>query len=97
MRRLIDLAKGKPRVYINLRSEQAKTDFLKQAEMEGFRIYGKLPTECECDNVMIIQDNFTITRLDTWGAVAPYPCSERVDFEKYIIGKLKYHDVPIHL
>ena len=97
MRKLIDLVKGKERVYINLRSEQAKIDFLKQAEAEGFRILGKLPTECKCDNVMIIHDDYSIVRLATWGAVAPYSCSERVDFEKYMRGDSHYYDETISL
>lgn len=95
MRRLSDLVKGKSGVYINLHSKQAKVDFLKQAEIEGFRINGKLPTECECDNVMIVHDDYTIVRLASWGAVAPYPCSEIVDFEKYMRSDLDYHDEPI--
>lgn len=60
MQKLIDLAKGYPRVFIRLNSPHEKAKFLKQATDEGFSIGNKLPTECECDDVMIIHDDYSM-------------------------------------
>lgn len=60
MQKLIDLTKGHERVFINLRSAHAKAGFLKQAEEEGFMLGSKLPTQCECESVMIIHSDYTL-------------------------------------
>ena len=45
MRKLIDLTKGENRVFVHLTNGKDMSDFLKQAEAEGFVINGKLPTQ----------------------------------------------------
>ena len=60
MQKLIDLAKGYPRVFVRLRTPHEKAEFLKQATEEGFMIGNKLPSECDCDDVMIIHDDYTM-------------------------------------
>lgn len=60
MRRLIDLAKGYPRVFIRLNSPQEKAEFLKQATKEGFMLGDKLPSQCKCDDIMIIHEDYTL-------------------------------------
>lgn len=60
MQKLIDLTKGKKRVFIELDSEEKKLAFLKQAEEEGFTISGKAPTSCRCDSVMILHPDYTL-------------------------------------
>ena len=58
MQKLIDLTKGKKRVFIELETEKEKLAFLKQAEEEGFTISGKAPTKCRCDSVMILHPDY---------------------------------------
>ena len=61
MQKLIDLAKGYSRVFVRLRTPHEKAEFLKQATEEGFMIGNKLPSQCECDDVMIIHDDYTMS------------------------------------
>ena len=60
MQKLIDLAKGYPRVFIRLKTPHEKAEFLRQATEEGFMIGNKLPSQCECNDVMIIHENYTL-------------------------------------
>ena len=60
MQKLIDLAKGHPRVFVKLNNSHEKAEFLKQATEEGYLLGGKLPSECRCDDVMIIHDDYTM-------------------------------------
>ena len=88
MRTLIKLTKGRPRVYIILKTPQAKSKFLKQATTEGFILGNKLPKNCKCNDIMIIHSDYTLNYCV--GAIA-HMClhqseSTRVDFEKYISG-----------
>ena len=60
MQKLIELAKDQPRVFVRLKTPHEKAQFLKQAAEEGFMLGKKLPTECECDDVMIIHDDYSM-------------------------------------
>jgi hypothetical protein len=92
MQKLIDLTKGQPRVFIILSTPHAKAEFLKQATDEGFMLGKKLPTQCKCENVMIIHDNYTINYCVGMATNMLYhqPNSLRVDYEKYIEGASDY-------
>ena len=70
MQKLIDLTKGEKRVFVHLNSAKDMSDFLKQAEAEGFMINGKLPTHCKCEKIMILHRNYTISYMRTWSAHA---------------------------
>ena len=61
MQKLIDSAKGQPRVFVRLNSPHEKAVFLKRAAEEGFLLGGRLPSECRCDDVMIIHDDYTVS------------------------------------
>lgn len=60
MSRLIDLTKGYPRVFVRLKTAHEKAEFLKQATEEGFLLGVKLPSQCECEDIMIIHDDYTM-------------------------------------
>ena len=60
MQKLIDLAKGHPRVFVRLNNPHEKAEFMKHATEEGFLLGGKLPSECRCDDVMIIHEDYTM-------------------------------------
>ena len=72
MKRLIDLTKGEKRVFIHLNNAKAMSDFLKQAEDEGFMINGKLPTHCKCESIMILHDDYTISYMHGYVINAAY-------------------------
>lgn len=74
--KLIDLTKGKKRVFVHLNNGKAMSDFLKQAEYEGFTINGKLPTHCKCENNMILHSDYTISYMRSWSAHAAYGAGE---------------------
>ena len=74
--KLIDLTKGEKRVFVHLNSAKAMSDFLKQAEAEGFMINGKLPTHCKCENIMILHSDYTISYMHGWAICAAYGASD---------------------
>lgn len=85
MRRLIDLTNGENRVFIHLTNGKAMSDFLKQAEAEGFVINGKLPTQAACEQVMILHSDYTISYLYGWviSTVFGHTKAKHVDYAKY--------------
>ncbi|MBQ6568990.1 MAG: hypothetical protein IJL87_01895 [Clostridia bacterium] len=92
MRKLIDLTKGHERVFIVLNSSRAKAVFLKRATEEGFMIGSRLPSACECERVMIIHPDYTISYCYGMATNYLYHHSQscRIDYEKYINGELDY-------
>lgn len=90
MRKLVDLTKGKERVFIALKTPHSKAEFLKQATEEGFMLGDNLPANCKCGDFMIIHSDYTMsqcTGVITWMALNH---SEHIDFEKYMSGSDDY-------
>lgn len=90
MRKLIDLTKGKERVFIALKTPHAKAEFLKQATEEGFMLGDNLPTNCSCDDFMIIHSNYTVNYCVGMATNMALNHSDHIDFEKYINGSVDY-------
>lgn len=84
MQRLIDLAKGESRVFVELMTPKTKSKFLTQATEEGFMIGNNLPSQCHCEDVMIIHDNYTITYCVGMATNFLYHSSksQKIDYEK---------------
>ena len=84
MKKLIDLTKNEKRVFVHLNSAKAMSDFLKQAEAEGFMIGGKLPTQCKCESIMILHSDYTISYMRSWSAYAAYGAGDgkKLEYEK---------------
>lgn len=90
MRTLIELTKGKPRVFIALKTPHSKAEFLKQATAEGFVLNDKLPENCKGGVVMIIRSDYT---MDYYVGFAAWKCLNlfaSVDYEKYMSGSDDY-------
>lgn len=90
MRKLIDLTKGKERVFIVLKTPHAKAEFLKQATEEGFMLGDNLPVNCKCNDIMIIHSDYTVNYCAGMAAMMCLNHSESVDFETYMSGSDNY-------
>ena len=86
MKKLIDLTKGQPRVFIELKTAHAKSEFMKQADTEGFMLGGKLPSQCKCESVMIIHSDYTMNYCVGMATNLLYHNSQAciVDYEEYV-------------
>jgi len=87
MQRLIDLTKGEKRVFFHLNNPKEMSEFLKQAEAEGFMINGKLPTQCKCESVMILHSDYTISYMHGFAINAAYGAGDgkKIEYDRYII------------
>ncbi|MBE6719178.1 MAG: hypothetical protein E7571_00800 [Ruminococcaceae bacterium] len=89
MKKLIDLTKGEKWVFVRLNNGKSMSDFLKQAEREGFVINCHLPTQCKCDKVMVLHSDYTISYLHGWALTTVYGCTKakKVNFDEYMNGR----------
>lgn len=94
MRTLTELLKTNEKVFIRLANDNLKQKFMQQAEDEGFVYLGKNPTESQAESVMIIHDDYTLSKLVGFATHMHYyhcPKEMRVDYARYINGLDDYN------
>ena len=95
MRKLTDLIRAYPYVWIFCRTEDLQIQFLNQLETEGFKaLNGQNPTELFHHQLYGINDDMTMGYLSSmiWVFSARNACDDpiRVDYEKYITDEDDY-------
>lgn len=97
-RTLTELLNPTVKVYVHLSDQAERTDFMKTAELEGFKFGdGTKPTAREADEVMAINEDKTINFLGFAGSMAFHNATHigekqivKIDFKRYMNGESYY-------